>query len=90
MLQNIYLTNGVIFSQRVLTKLIDKGLSREDAYDVIQSLAMISFNNNISFKGLLTKDDTVTKHLTESELEDSFKIEYFLKNVDIIYKRVGI
>ena len=90
MLQNIYLTNGVIFSQRVLTKLIDKGLSRENAYDIIQSLSMISFNNNISFKGLLLKDETITKYLSSSELEDSFKIEYFLKNIDIIYKRVGI
>ena len=90
MLQNIYLTNGVIFSQRVLTKLIDKGLSREKAYDKVQSLAMISFNNNISFKGLLLKDETIIKHLTSSELEESFKIEYFLKNVDLIYKRVGI
>ena len=90
MLQNIYLTNGVIFSQRILTKLIDKGLSREKAYDLIQSFAMISFNNNISFKGLLLKDETIMKYLSNSELEDSFKIEYFLKNVDIIYKRVGI
>ena len=90
MLQNIYLTNGVIFSQRVLTKLIDKGLSREIAYDIIQSLSMISFNNNISFKGLLMKDETISKHISSSELEDLFKIEYFLKNVDNIYKRVGI
>lgn len=90
MLQNIYLTNGVIFSQRVLTKLIDKGLSREMAYDLVQSLAMISFNNNISFKGLLLKDKTITKYLDSDELEDSFKVEYFLRNVNEIYKRVGI
>ncbi len=90
MFQNIYLTNGVVFSQRVLTKLIDKGFSREEAYDTIQSLAMISFNNNISFKGLLLKDKTITKYLTNADLEESFQIEYFLKNVDTIYKRVGI
>ncbi len=90
MLQNIYLTNGVIFSQRVLTKLIDKGLSREEAYDKVQSLAMISFNNNISFKGLLKKDNIIMKYITENEFEKLFEVEYFLKNVDIIYKRVGI
>ena len=90
MLQNIYLTNGVIFSQRVLTKLIDKGLSREKAYDTIQSLAMISFNNDISFKGLLLKDKTILEHINNRELNELFKIEYFLRNVDEIYKRVGI
>jgi len=90
MVQNIYLTNGVIFSQRILTKLIDKGLSRESAYDIVQSLAMISFNDNISFKGLLQKDETITKYLNNNELNNLFKVEYFLKNVDIIYKRVGI
>ncbi len=90
MLQNIYLTNGAIFSQRVLTKLIDKGLSREKAYDIIQSLAMTSFNNNISFKGLLQKDKTIIKYISSNEFEELFKIEFFLKNVDKIYKRVGI
>ncbi len=90
MLQNIYLTNGVIFSQRILTKLIDKGVSRESAYDLVQSLAMISFNNDISFKGLLLKDKTITKYMNYSEIEESFKIEYFLRNIDKIYKRVGI
>ncbi len=74
----------------MLTKLIDKGLSRESAYDNVQSLAMISFNNNISFKGLLQKDETIMKYLNNNELDNLFKVEYFLKNVDIIYKRVGI
>ena len=90
MLQNIYITNGVVFSQRVLTKLIDKGLSREKAYDFVQSLAMISFNNNISFKELLQKDKIINKYLNEKELNELFKVEYFLRNVNVIYKRIGI
>ena len=90
MLQNIYLTNGVIFSQRILTKLIDEGFSREKAYDIIQPLSMTSFKNNISFKGLLLKDEIISKIISPSKLEELFKVEYFLRNVDIIYKRIGI
>jgi adenylosuccinate lyase len=90
MLQNIYLTNGVIFSQRVLTKLIDKGLSREEAYDKVQSLAMISFNKGIDFKGLLMDDSIINKMITNEELDELFKVEYFLINVDEIFNRVGI
>jgi len=90
MLQNIYITNGAVFSQRVLTKLIDKGLSREKVYDFVQPLAMNSFNNNISFKELLQKDKIINKYLNEKELNEIFKVKYFLKNVNEIYKRVGI
>jgi len=90
MLQNIYLTNGVIFSQRILTKLIDKGLSRELAYDTIQPLSMISFNTGVSFKELVQSNENIMKTLNIEEIEDAFEINYFLRNVDIIYKRVGI
>ncbi len=90
MLKNIYLTNGAVFSQRVLTKLIDKGLSREIAYDKVQSLAMISFNNGIDFKGLLLQDSIISKQITNIELDELFKVEYFLRNVDEIFNRVGI
>ena len=90
MLKNINLTNGVIFSQRILTKLIDKGLSREIAYDNIQPIAMNAWENNLQYKDLLLENGFVTEHLTINEIEDAFDIMYFLKNVDTIYKRVGI
>jgi len=90
MLKNIYLTNGVIFSQRILTKLIDKGLSRETAYDLVQLLTMESYEFNKQFKKLLIDNNEISKYLSISEIEDSFDIKYFLRNVDEIYKRVGI
>jgi adenylosuccinate lyase len=90
MLQNIYLTNGVIFSQRVLTKLIDKGLSREVAYDTIQPIAMKAWQEGLPYRELLAENSFVTQYLNEEEITDAFNINYFLRNVDTILKRVGI
>jgi adenylosuccinate lyase len=90
MLKNIYITNGVIFSQRVLTKLIEKGVSREKAYDTIQPIAMNAWENNLVYKELLLENDLVKQFLSVDEINDSFDIDYFLRNVDTIYKRVGL
>ncbi len=90
MLDNIYKTNGVIFAQRVLTKLIDKGFSRELAYDTVQSIAMNAWENNRSYKELLLENGAVMSHLSIEDIDDAFQIEFFLRNVDTIYKRVGI
>lgn len=90
MLKNIYLTNGVIFSQRILTKLIEKGLSREKAYDTIQPLSMNSWENGLQFKDLLLESKEIREYLNLEDIEDAFEISFFLKNVKIIYKRVGI
>jgi adenylosuccinate lyase len=90
MLKNIYITNGVIFSQRILSKLIEKGLSREEAYDTVQPLSMKSWENGLVFKELLLKSSEISKYLSSSEIEEAFDINYFLKNVKTIYDRVGI
>lgn len=90
MFKNIYKTNGVIFSQRVLTKLIDKGLSRENAYDIVQPISMTCFNENKQFKELLLNEKEVTNCLSNKEIDECFNVDFFLKNVDTIYKRVGI
>ncbi len=90
MIENIYKTNGVIFVQRVLTKLIDKGISREAAYDLVQPISMKSFDENIQFINLLKENIVVTNSLTVEEIDDCFTLEYYLKEVHTIYKRVGI
>ncbi len=90
MLENIYLTKGVIFSQRILSKLIEKGLSREEAYDKVQPISMKSWEQGIMFKELLLQDSKITTILSKQDIEDAFDIQYFLKNVEEIYKRVGI
>lgn len=91
MIQNINLTNGVIFSQRVMTTLIEqKGFSREAAYDLIQPIAMDAWTHKKSFWDLLHENEIVKSNLSEENLKDCFSLEYHLKNVDKIYKRIGI
>ncbi len=89
MMENIYATNGVIFSQRVMTNLIDKGLAREEAYDLIQPLSMKSWTEKLDYKELLLQSK-VMEYLSIEEVEKCFEVEYFLRNVDTILSRVGI
>ena len=90
MLQNIYITHKVIFAQRVMTALINKGLSREAAYDLVQPIAMEAWFNGKDYKQLLEENPTVMSHFTQAELDGCFTIEYYLKNVDLIFKRLGL
>ncbi len=90
MISNIYKTNGVIFSQRILTKLIDKGLAREQAYDIVQPLSMESWIHNRDFMDILLGNTQIIKYLSEDEIKDGFSLDFHLRNVDRILKRVGI
>lgn len=90
MKRNIDKTYGVIFSQRVLLSLIDKGLAREDAYAVVQPLAMQAWESETSFKQLVSENETITKHITTDEIDACFDYTYHLKNVDQIFERIGI
>nr|MDE7105769.1 adenylosuccinate lyase [Anaeroplasmataceae bacterium] len=75
MLENIYKTNGVIFAQRVMNALIEKGLSREEAYDLVQPIAMEAYNEKKDYQTLLESNEQVMKYLTVAELKECFKIE---------------
>ncbi len=88
MLDNINLTQGVIFSQRVLTRLIETGLSREESYDLVQPLAIDAWENKKSFFDLLVNNSRINELITNDELKSLFDLNYFLKSVDEIYKRV--
>lgn len=84
---NIYRTNGVIFAQRVMNALIDKGFVREKAYDTVQPIAMKAMSIGASYQDLLKQDPTVMGALTEEELDNCFTLDYYFKNIDHIYKR---
>ena len=84
---NIYRTNGVIFAQRVMNALIDKGFVREKAYDTVQPIAMKAMALGESYQDLLKQDPTVMGALTEEELDACFTLDYYFKNIDYIYKR---
>ncbi len=90
MIDNINKTKGVIFTQRVMTSLIQKGLPRETAYDTVQPLAMKAWGEGIHLTTLLYDSAEVTAKLTKEEIDSCFTLEYYLKEVDTIYKRCGI
>ena len=88
MLANLQMTKGVIFSQMVLLKLIEQGISREGAYAIVQRNAMRSWQEGAEFRELLLRDDEVVAKLKPEELSAAFKVENFLTHVDFIFKRV--
>jgi len=90
MRRNIELTQGVIFSQRVLLALIDKGLSRGEAYKMVQDNAMKAWEKGESFLSLLEADKRITRHLSKKELNSLFDYGYYLKYVDEVFRRLGL
>lgn len=83
-------TFGLIYSQRVLLKLIDHGMTREEAYDLIQPKTAQAWDEQTDFRSLLEKDQKVTSVLSKEELDDAFDYRYHLKHVDDIFERVGL
>ena len=91
MLKNTSLFGGIVYSQRVLLELTNKGLSRENAYRLVQKNALEAFNKQDGdFKKNLLSDDEVSKILTNEEIENCFDSSYYLRNIDEIYSRFGI
>ena len=90
MMENIYRTRKVIFAQRVMNALIEKGFSREKAYDTVQPIAMRAMSERADYQELLAESADVMAVLTREELDACFTLEYYLKNVDFIFDRVGI
>ncbi len=88
MKENIEKSYGLFCSQRVLLQLTEKGLSREDAYKVVQQRAMESWKEKKPYKDLLKEDRVITKHLTTKEIDALFDMKFYTKNIDYIYKRV--
>lgn len=90
MKRNMGRTFGLIYSQRVLLKLIDHGLSREAAYDLIQPKTARSWDEQIDFRPLLEADEQVMRILTPADLDDAFDYHYHIRHVAEIFERVGL
>ena len=88
MLENINKSYGLYNSQRVLLKLIEKGMSRENAYQFVQKNAMQSWEQKKDFKEPLKQDKEIKKYLSSDEIDKLFDLSYYLKNVNYIFKRV--
>ena len=90
MLKNMDATFGLIYSQRVLLKLIDKGLSREKAYDLVQPCTALAWDEQRSFTEIIENHEEIMSHLTAEELNDAFDYHYHIRQVDEIFHRVGL
>ncbi len=90
MLANLVKTKGLIFSQRVLLELMQKGLIRQKAYDLVQRCAMKTWQQNLDFKEVLLKDKGVLRYLRREDLDRIFGLDYYLRNVNKIFKKVGL
>jgi adenylosuccinate lyase len=90
MKRNMDRTLGLIYSQRVLLALIDKGMTREEAYDLVQPKAMEAWEKQVPFRSLIEADAAITNRLTKEEIDDCFDYHYHLKHVDTIFERLGL
>ncbi len=88
--ENIQKTHGAIYSQRAMNALIEKGLSRERAYDLVQPLAMNSVTKGMEFIPQLLENQEILKYLTPDEITSLTSVEYYFKNIDYIYKEIGL
>lgn len=90
MKENMEKTHGLVFSQRLLLMLIEKGLSREIAYDTVQPLAMKAWEEKRGLRGLVEEDPTIAEKLSEEEIGQAFDLSYHSRRVDEIFERVGL
>lgn len=88
MLKNIYITHGAVFSGHLVNQLVEKGMNRMEAYDIVQEQAMIALNTDENLYTLLKK--TKVGSILNDDLEKCFDVKFYLKGVDSIYKRLGL
>ncbi|WP_263835435.1 adenylosuccinate lyase [Salinibacter sp.] len=90
MRENMEATYGLYNSQRLMLKLIDTGLNREEAYDRVQPLAMTAWEEERPFQAVVAESDAITEVLSDDEIEEAFDPTYHVRNVDRIFRRVGL
>ncbi|RAK15073.1 adenylosuccinate lyase [Anoxybacillus vitaminiphilus] len=90
MKRNMERTLGLIYSQRVLLALIDTGMTREEAYDLVQPKAMEAWEKQVPFRSLIEAEEKITSRLSPEQIADCFDYNYHLKHVDTIFERLGL
>ena len=90
MRSNLDRTLGLLFSQRVMLRLIDKGMSRERAYEWVQRNALYAWQSKTDFEYLVSEDEDIARFLDKNEIDDIFDYDYHLRNVDYVFKRIGL
>jgi adenylosuccinate lyase len=90
MMANVESTRGLVFSQRIMLELVEKGMSRDDAYSLLQAHAATSWENGADFRDLVRQDETVRRHLPSADLDALFDYGYYTRHVDALFARVGL
>ena len=90
MMQNMEITHGLLFSQRLMLTLIEKGVSRDDAYKLMQTNSARTWDEDRDFRELVRSDAGVRAHLGDSELDEIFDYGYYVRFVDDVFARVGL
>ena len=90
MMQNLEITHGLLFSQRLMLTLIEKGVSRDDAYNLMQANSARTWDEDRDFRELVRSDAGVRAHLGDSELDEIFDYGYYVRFVDDVFARVGL
>jgi len=89
MLKNLKLTGGLIFSEKIMLSLVEKGIPRKKAYEMIQSAAIESMDQNIDFQEVIKNNIIINENLSKNEIDSMFDEEYFLKYIDQIFERLN-
>jgi adenylosuccinate lyase len=90
MKRNLELNRGIVYSQKILLNLMDKGLPRMQAYDLVQKISLRVINNNSSFQQEVSNDETINRYFSAAEVNKFFDPYQYLRNIDKIYKRCGL
>jgi len=88
MMQNLNMTRGLLFSQELLLRLVDKGMSRDDAYRLVQAHAMEVWDGEEDLKTRISRDPAITQRLSGAEIEDVFRTDRFVRHAQTIFRRV--
>ncbi|MGR3741292.1 adenylosuccinate lyase [Companilactobacillus sp. DQM5] len=88
--KDINLTHGLIYSQRIMLKLVESGLTREEAYDLVQPKTKVAWDDEKNFQDLIRNDQFIIDRLGENQINDAFDYKWHLKHVDDIFERVGL
>jgi adenylosuccinate lyase len=88
MYENIFFGGGIVFSQRLLLKLTGPVGSRDDAYRMVQRIAMAAWESGGSFRDMVKQDADITKHLNSAQIDECFDLTYYTRHVDAIFARV--
>ena len=90
MTENLEITKGLLFSQRTMLKLVEKGMSRDDAYKLVQNYSMKTWDEKLDFRELISGDSQVKILLSQSDLDDLFDYKSYTKYIDEIFVKAGL